>query len=266
VTTLLAGVISAMNRVPAILRDLLVAAALVAFAGCAALLLDSVGDRRLSMIFLLPVLFSGMIGGMRAGIFAATFSYVLYDLFIVPPIFSLFSATTEDSVGLVVFATAAVAAGLGSGALRDEQRRAAERSRTILTLLESNSFFTITPNEAAIRQRLADGVAAIAGAGAAFVDPDGRLTQRAEGANWFGGLEGELSSLARQAMRHDRGLASNGRFRARAVRSQGAPLGAVVWLGPIGRSRTNSEAEMHIDMIIELASAALVRGRRDLQA
>lgn len=264
--TLLAGVSTAINRIPRMLRDLLIAAALVFVAGCTAMLLHSVGDRRLSMIFMLPVLFSGLVGGMRAGIFAAALAYLVYDLFVVPPIFSLFTATFEDTVALVVFATAAVAAGLGSGVLRDEQRRAAERSRTILMLLDSNSFFTITPNEAAIRQRLADGVAAISGSGAVFVDPEGQLTHRAnEGSNWFGGLEGELSSLARQAMRHERGLAARGRFRARAARHQGAPLGAVVWLGPIRRPHTTPESDMHIDLMIELASTALARGRRELQ-
>jgi K+-sensing histidine kinase KdpD len=264
--TLFAGASSAINRIPKMLRDLLVAASLVLAAGGAALLLHAVGDRRLSMIFMLPVLFSGLIGGMRAGIFAATLSYLVYDMFVVPPIFSLFTATTQDTVALVVFATAAVAAGLGSGVLRDEQRRAAERSRTILMLLDSNSFFTITPNEAAIRQRLADGVAAISGAGAVFIDAEGRLTQRAgDGANWVGGLEGELCSLARQAMRHERGLAANGRFRARAARHQGPPLGAVVWLGPVRRPHTAPETDMHIDLMVQLASTALARGRRELQ-
>ena len=265
--TLLAGVRSALHRIPSMLRDLLVAASLVFTAGGAALLLHAVGDRRLSMIFMLPVLFSGLIGGIRAGVFAAVLSYLFYDLFVVPPIFSLFSATTDDTIALVVFATAAVAAGLGSGVLRDEQRRAAERSRTILTLLESSSFFTITPNEAAIRQRLADGVASITGAGAVFVDPDGRLTQRTgEGVNWVGGLEGELCNLAGQAMRNERGVAASGRFRARAARCQGVRLGAVVWLGPRRRSQTTADAETHIDLMIQLASTALARGRRELQA
>lgn len=267
--TLLRGLGSAIDRVPAILRDLLLAAALVLAASAAAYVLkEAMGDRRLSMIFLLPVLFSGLVSGIRAGLFAAALSYLAFDLFVVPPFFSLFSATAGDSVALVVFATAAIAAGLGSGALRREQRRAAERSRIFLTLLDSNSFFTITPNQSAIRQRLAEGVAAIAGAGAVFVDPQGRLTHRAAGgATWCGGLEGELASLAQTAMRHDRGQASNGRFRARAARHQGgAPLGAIVWLGPIRRSRASAEAETHIDKMIELASTALARRGREPQA
>lgn len=263
-TALLRGVGSAIGRVPAVLRDLLLAAALVLAASAAAWLLHAMGDRRLSMIFLLPVLFSGLAGGIRAGIFATALSYLVYDLFIVPPFLTLFSATAHDTVALAVFATAAIATGLGSGALRDEQRRAAERSRTILTLLESNSFFTLTPNESAIRQRLAEGVAQIAGAGAVFMDPEGRLTHRAaEGRSWCGGVEGELSSLARQAMAHDRGTAASGRFRARAARHQGASLGAVVWLAPVRRSRASTEAETHIAMMIELASTALSRRRRE---
>ena len=219
------------------------------------------------MIFLLPVLFSGFAGGIRAGLIAAALSYVAYDLFIVPPIFSLFVAQARDAIALFVFATAAVVTGLGSGALRNEQRRATERSRTILTLLETNNFFAVTPNEAAIRQRLVEGVAAIAGTGAVITDAAGRVLLRAgAGAGWVGGLEGELSELARVAMAQARGSAVSGRFHARAVRAQSASGGAAIWLDGMRRSRAARERDAHIALLLELAAAALARCRRETPA
>ncbi len=267
-TALLGALRTTVDRIPPILRDFLLACGLVSAACAFAYVLNAFGDRRLSMIFLLPVLFSGFVGGLRAAIIAAALTYLVYDLFVIPPIFTLFSATAEDTIALVVFASAAVVTGLGSGALREEQRRAAERSRTILTLLETNNFFAITPNEAAIRQRLVDGVTAISGTGAVFMDADGTVTHRAGlGEDWLGGLEGELSNLGRLAMRHERaGAAARGRFRARAARDHAGSLGAAVWLGPLARSRGVRERDEHIAMLVELASAALARSRREPQA
>lgn len=255
---------SAADRIPKLLRDVLFAVLMVLAASGLAFLLHQAGDRRLSMIFLLPVLFSGLVGGIRAGLIAAVLSYTAYDLFVVPPIFSLFIATARDGISLVVFATAAVATGLGSGALRDEQRRAAERSRTILTLLETNNFFAVTPNEAAIRQRLVEGVVAIVGTGAVVTDAAGRVLHRAgAGADWVGGLEGELSQLARSAMAEERGVAVRGRFRARAARAHSVSVGAAIWLDEIRRSRAARERDTHVALLVELAAAAIARCSRE---
>lgn len=258
---------SAADRLPALLRDVLLAVVMVLAACGVAYLLRQVGDRRLSMVFLLPVLFSGFVGGIRAGLVAAVLSYLVYDLFIVPPIYSLFIAQARDALALIVFATAAVVTGLGSGALRNEQRRATERSRTILTLLETNNFFTVTPNEAAIRQRLVEGVAAISGTGAVVTDATGQVLHRAgAGADWVGGLEGELSELARAAMNQERGPAVSGRFRARPVLAQSACVGAAIWLDGLRRSRGGRERDAHISLLLELAATALGRCRREAPA
>ena len=252
---------------PALLRDGLLAGLMVLAVSGVAFLLHRAGDRRLSMVFLLPVLFSGFAGGIRAGLIAAVLSYLVYDLFVVPPIFSLFVSQARDAIALFVFATAAVVTGLGSGALRNEQRRAAERSRTILTLLETNNFFVVTPNEAAIRQRLVEGVAAIAGTGAVVTDASGQVVHRAgAGADWVGGLEGELSELARAAMAQERGPAVSGRFHARAMRAQSVSVGAAIWLNGARRSRTTRERDAHIALLLELAAATVARFRREAPA
>jgi two-component system sensor histidine kinase KdpD len=258
---------SAADRVPALLRDGLIAVLMVLAASGAAFLLHQAGDRRVTLIFLLPVLFSGFAGGIRAGLIAAVLSYLVYDLFVVPPIFSLFVAQDRDAIALIVFATAAIVTGLGSGALRDEQRRAEERSRTILTLLETNKFFAVTPNEAAIRQKLVESVADITGTGAVVTDDAGRVLHRAgPGADWVGGLEGELSELARAAMAQERATAVSGRFHARAARALSVSVGAAIWLDGGGRTRAARERDAHIALLLELAATALVRCRRETPA
>jgi two-component system sensor histidine kinase KdpD len=258
---------AARDHIPAVLRDFLLAVLMVLAASALAYGLRLLGDRRLSTIFLLPALFAGVAGGLRAGLFAAVLSYLVYDYFVVPPIFSLFAAKMPDAIALAVFATVAVVTGLGSGALREEQRRASERSRIIMTLLETSNFFTITPNEAAIRQRLAEGVAVISGSGAVVTDAEGAVVHRAgQGADWVGGLEGELSSLARLAMRQERGLAGRGRFQARAARAHAAVLGAAVWMGPPSRRRSARDRDEHIALLVELAASAIARCRRELMA
>jgi K+-sensing histidine kinase KdpD len=253
---------SAAARMPPLLRDIVLVVVLVMIASGVATLLDRAGDHRTSLVFLLPVLFSGIAGGIRAGLIAAVLSYLLYDMLIVPPFLTLFTATANDAIALFVFATAAVATGLGSGVLRDEQRRARERSRTIMTLLETNNFFAVTPNESAIRQRLVQGVAEIAGTGAVVTDAEGRVLHRAgAGADWVGGLEGELSELARTSMAQERGAAVRGRFLARAARSHSVSVGAAIWMDAPRRTRAGRDRDEHIALLVELGAAAIVRCR-----
>lgn len=253
---------------PSPLRDAGLAFTLVTLGSVIAYFLYSpLGEMRLAMILLLPVLFAGLLGGLRAALIAAASAYFVYNFFLVDPPFTLKIVRADDAVTLVVFVVAAFIAGVGPGLLREEQRKAAARSQMMLTIIESNDFFTVTPSEDAIRQRLAESVSSMTKTGAIVTDREGHLSHRAgDGTRWKGGLDGELEHLARTAIGQVRKhTVARGSFRARSARLHAVTLGAVIWLPPEGDSSVIREAEEHVGLLADLASAAIVRFRRDQQ-
>jgi hypothetical protein len=214
-------------------------------------------------IFELPALFAGAFFRLRTALAAAWLACLVYDFILEGRSLPTRGGAADDVLTLLIFILAALLAGVSTRALRESRRRAASWSRTMRALTDSTAFFAVTPNEDAIRQRLAQTVSALTKAGAVVTDGQGHLRFRAGvGADWAGDVEGELEGLAWTMIREipDR-IVSQGGFRARLIRSPDAVLGALIWRRP--RRDGNHASDEHIELLVELASAAIIRARRD---
>jgi two-component system, OmpR family, sensor histidine kinase KdpD len=164
------------GRLPKLAQDVLIG---LAFTGAgvvaAALLIRIFGDTRLGMIFLLPVLFTGLMAGTRAALISAAVSFSIFNFFLTEPLYSLQIATTEDGVTLLTFVLVAVVIGVASGAQRDEHARAVSRARILQAISDTNRFFQSTSDETAVRAKLASAISDLVGTGAAVTGADGRL-------------------------------------------------------------------------------------------
>jgi len=252
------------GRLPKPAREALIALAFVSAGAVAAVgLLAAFGDTRLGMVFLLPVLFTGVAAGTRAALFAAAVSFSIYNFFLVDPIFTLQIATAEDALTLITFVVTALVTGVASGALRNEQRKSDARARMLALISNTNRFFLSTSDEAAVRAKLAFAIAELVGAGAAVTGPGGELEFRAgEAEAWRGGLDAELVVFARGVAAEGGRTSTLGRFRARTAAMNERLFGAAVWLRPEGRLSYVIETDHYVGMLIELANAAIVRCRK----
>lgn len=252
------------GRLPKPAREALIALAFVSAGAAAAVgLLAAFGDPRLGMVFLLPVLFTGVTAGTRAALIAAVVSFSIYNFFLVDPIFTLQIATAEDAVTLITFVATAFVTGIASGALRDEQRKSDVRARMLALISNTNRFFLSTSDEAAVRTKLASAIAELVGAGAAVTGPGGGLHFRAgEAEAWCGGLEAELVAFAGEVAEEGGRTSTLGRFRARTADMNERLFGAAIWLRPEGRLSYVIETDHYVGMLIELANAAIVRCRK----
>ncbi|HVZ42031.1 MAG TPA: sensor histidine kinase KdpD [Candidatus Kapabacteria bacterium] len=107
------------------------AAALVA-----ALLHRLVALPNLSMIFLLAVLTSAVLWGLRASIAAALLSLLVYDFFFVDPVYTFTIASPQDVLALVIFLVAAVLTSNLTGRIRDQAVAVREREARTAALYE----------------------------------------------------------------------------------------------------------------------------------
>lgn len=81
----------------------------------------------LSMIFLLGVLLSAVLWGLRASIFTSILSVLVYDFFFVPPFHTFTINRPEDVLALVTFLVVAIITSNLTGRIRDEAEAAGRR-------------------------------------------------------------------------------------------------------------------------------------------
>jgi K+-sensing histidine kinase KdpD len=254
----------AFGRLPKLARDVLIALGFVG-AGVVAVsvLLLAFHDTRLGMVFLLPVLFTGVVAGARAALVAAVVSFSIFNFFLTEPRFTLQIASAEDAVTLITFVVVALMTGVASGALRDEQARAITRARILSAISDTNRYFQSTSDETAVRARLAEAISQITGFGAAVTGADGGLEFRAgQAEQWRGEAEAQLIRLARDVAAKGGRTVTLGSFRIRSALMNERVFGAAVWLEPEGRNSYVIEIDQYVGMLIELANSAIVRCRR----
>jgi hypothetical protein len=162
-----------------------------------------------------------------------------------------------------------VAAALASAVFvrRSHQRLEAFRAKALALIVQTNRRFDAAPGETVIRGRLAEAIAELTGRGAAVSDCDGLLEFRAGKAiTWRGAIEAELMSLAQSAIQSAMTPAgvqtvTLGAFHARTDGLNPRIFGASIWAAPRGSRALVREADHYIALLIELASAAIVRHR-----
>lgn len=219
----------------------------------------------LSMVFMLAVLVTAISFGIWPAIYASLLSFLTYNFFFIPPIYTFTIAEPYELLALVIFLVVAVVSSALAGRVREQARIAAARMRAMRRLYE----FTRRLSGLATLDAVAEGAASEihASLGRAVVvmltqDDDVKLT-----ASWP--PEDELDAAAMTA--------------ARWAYSHAEPAGAdtgtlpiVPWyfvpirigaktLGVIGVARAqdapplDSEARALLDTLVEQTAAALDR-------
>ena len=90
----------------------------------------------LSMIFLAAVLGCAVTVGQWAAIAAAMLSFLAYNFFFIPPLFSFSIATPYEFFALIIFLLVGVTTGGLAGRVRDQSSAASDRVRTIQSLYD----------------------------------------------------------------------------------------------------------------------------------
>lgn len=209
---------------------------------------------RLSMAFLSAVLVSAYVLGSGPAYFSAGLAFLVYNFYLVEPRFS-FSFESEDALTLAVFLAVAMLTGNLTGRVRDQAARAEARARTTGALFRATREFSALSEEAVIREKLAQHLAAAA-RGAAFVR-DGLHTIR-----WPADAGPEPPDAA--ALEHEPGAGSwtvrSGPWTLRTLRTGGQSLGVAGWCEGSEHPLSHDEQTL-LDILADAGAAALARAR-----
>ena len=90
----------------------------------------------LSMVFLLAVLVTAMSFGIWPAIYASVLSFLVYNFFFIPPIYTFTIAEPYELLALVIFLVVAVISSALAGRVREQARISASRMRAMRRLYE----------------------------------------------------------------------------------------------------------------------------------
>ena len=90
----------------------------------------------LSMVFLLAVLVTAMSFGIWPAIYASVLSFLVYNFFFIPPLYTFTIAEPYELLALVIFLVVAVVSSAMAGRVREQARIAANRMRAMRRLYE----------------------------------------------------------------------------------------------------------------------------------
>src|SRR5215470_14378518 len=90
----------------------------------------------LSIVFLLAVLVTAMSSGIWPAIFASVLSFLVYNFFFIPPIYTFTVAEPYELLALVIFLVVAVISSALAGRVREQARISANRMRAMRRLYE----------------------------------------------------------------------------------------------------------------------------------
>lgn len=247
-----------------------IACGLVALAGALAWVFrPAIDPLGCASILLAPIAITGLLYGMRTAVTAAGLAYLLFALLVAEPVLPSNLRDVGRYLTPPVFVLTALIAGGVTRILRASRGDAGSGSQAAHAILEATAFFNVTPNEDAIRQKLADTVAAMTRSATVVTDRYGRLRFYADtGADGFGPLENELEDLVSALIRKPQDqILTRREICGRLIRTNGEMQGVVVWRRPPPRDRARtSAAEEHVDLLADLAGAALARSGRDTPA
>lgn len=89
-----------------------------------------------ALFFVLGIVICGALGGLGAALAAATAAFLLYNFYLVEPVFSFRISTGRDVIPLLLFSLCAVVAGVLAARLKDRAKAADHSNRQLSSLLE----------------------------------------------------------------------------------------------------------------------------------
>lgn len=230
------------------------AALIVLAANLLALLLDhQLGYARVSMIFLAAVLICAVRLGSGPAYLASALGFVSYNFYLVEPRFT-FGVESEDILILIVFMSVAMLTGGLAGRVRDEASRSRNRARTTAVLFQAGRDFAALGDEAAIAERLVQGLSEAA-QGEAVIVIDGTL---------YGQTQSEISPALLAAAANSEAAGHNppapADWRLYTLWAEGRRLGAAAWRPTASEGDESDQARL-IHVLIDMGASAIARAR-----
>ena len=243
-----------------------IACGFVALAGVIAwVCLAAIGPLGCAIILLAPIVIAGSLYGLPTAVTAAVLAYIVFALLVARPLLPSQLGAVGRDLTPPVFILAALISGGVSRLLSASRRGAASGPQTAHAILEATAFFNVTPNEDAIRRKLAETVAAITGSATVVTDRYGRLRFHAgAGSERAGPVESDFEDLVGELIRRPQDhILTQGELRGRLIRTNGEMQGVVLWRRPLRRRARLSAPDDHVELLADLAGAALARSGRD---
>ena len=120
----------------------------------------------LAMIYLLSVLVSGVLNGLRPALTAAALSILAYNFLFLSPRFSLVIGHAEDVITFAIFFAVAGVTGWLSGRVRDQARLSGRRASIVTTLLAASRRLSGAADRDGAAHALAEQASAASGSAA----------------------------------------------------------------------------------------------------
>lgn len=138
------------------------AAALTVLAtGVGATLSQSLPLHSVALVYLLAVVVSAVVLGMRTGLAVAGLAFLAYNFFFIPPIYTLTIADPSEVFALFIFLAVAVLTGSLAGRMRDVANAAERRATALHAQSEFAQVLTAAHDETAILDALTKQTAAV---------------------------------------------------------------------------------------------------------
>jgi two-component system, OmpR family, sensor histidine kinase KdpD len=217
----------------------------------------------LAMIFLMAVLFAAVRFGMWPAIYASCISFLAYNFFFIPPLYTLTITEPYEFLALIIFLTVAVITSALAGRVRDQARIAAGRMRATRRLYA----LARKLSELATVEALADGAAgeihtSLGRPALILLDQDGALSLVAA---WPPEDTVDAQTMEAAMRVFTRGEASSAGLDASTppwffvpLRTQRGSLG-VIGIAQDGGVPLDSETRTLLDTLSEQIAAALER-------
>ncbi len=192
---------SPVGRTPTLeWRGYVYAVGLVTVATAISAALDRLSSSaNLAMIYMLSVLVSGVLAGLRPALTAAALSILAYNFLFLPPRFSLVIGHVEDIITFAIFFAVAGVTGWLSGRVRDQAKQSARRASLVATLLAASRRLSGTADRDSAVRALAEQASAASGSPAVVLLKTGADLALAASAPETASLSTAAMSAARWA-------------------------------------------------------------------
>ncbi len=231
----------------------------------------------LSMIFLAAVLVCAVTVGQWPAIAAAILSFLAYNFFFIPPVYTFSIATPHELLALIIFVLVGIVTGGLAGRVRDQSNAARDRVRTIQSLYDVSRKLSATVSiEDVLWVVVRQAAAAINGQVVVLLresdGPEkGELTIRAAFPPDDTLQPGEWAAARWAFSRAEpagwrTGTLPNAHFQFQPVRTSSGIIG-VVGLAPTDRSRPlSAEEERALAALIDQGALAIERATLVVEA
>lgn len=159
----------------------------------------------IALIYLLPVLFGAMYGGIRPGVYAAVISVLAFDFFFVPPAFSFTVEDLRYLISFAVYLAAAVLTASLAARLKQQLKYAKHKEAQTATLYAISRELSAITDIPTLLENVSRHVALLMGTEAVVYLPDEKrdlqIAARTSTNSAWGGGDSERA-VAQLAFRH----------------------------------------------------------------